>query len=221
MDLATEIYISRCNNAPCGEATIRLFKGADSSAQQELCSSVLTFLKGSKLQRQLLKQNNPMVYDRIEKVWQIRQKHMVQGLPTQYLFYLKCCLDVSCTHPFCNQQAVSVRTWFPGGPQLAYLPFPVPDPSQPWGNANCRGQCSGHFLPPDKAIDMELSPMKRPPSQVLKEIFDGSGGDISEECVLAAAQKCLLPPAEVKIWFDHLQKNRKRGAEKAAATRRH
>lgn len=225
MDLATEIYISRCDNAPCGETTIHLFKGADSTAEQELCSSVVTFLKGSKSQRQLLKQNNPGVYERIEKVWQIREKHMVQGLPAQYLFYLKCCLDVDCTHPFCNQQ-VSVSTWFPGGPQLSYLPFPVPDPSQPWGNSNCsrcEGQCSGHFLPPDKAIVAQLSPMKMPPSQVLKEIFDGLSDDISEECVLAAAKKCLLPPAEVKIWFDHLlqiQKNRKRGAEKAAATRR-
>ena len=46
--------------------------------------------------------------------------------------------------------------------------------------------------------------------------------DISEECVIYAAQKCLLPPTEVKIWFDHLlqiQKTRKTGAEKAAATR--
>ena len=37
------------------------------------------------------------------------------------------------------------------------------------------------------------------------------------------AKKCLLPPFEVRIWFEHLeqiQKNRKRGAEKAAETRR-
>ena len=36
----------------------------------------------------------------------------------------------------------------------------------------------------------------------LKEIFEGLSDDISEECVIDAAKKCLLPPSEVKIWFD-------------------
>ena len=85
MDLATDIYISRCDNAPCGETAIRLYKGADSTDKQELCSSVLTFLKGSKLQKRSLKETNPTVYERIENVWQIRQKHMVQGLPPSTL----------------------------------------------------------------------------------------------------------------------------------------
>lgn len=72
MDLATDIYISRCDNAPCGETTIRLYKGADSTAKQELSSSALTYLKGSKLQKSLLKQNNPEMYERIERVWRCK-----------------------------------------------------------------------------------------------------------------------------------------------------
>ena len=35
-----------------------------------------------------------------------------------------------------------------------------------------------------------------------------------------AAKKCLIPPADVRMWFDHLAKrNRKGGAEKDAETR--
>ena len=35
MDLATDVYISRTNHCPCGETTIGLYKGADSSQKQE------------------------------------------------------------------------------------------------------------------------------------------------------------------------------------------
>ena len=66
--------------------------------------------------------------------------------------------------------------------------------------------------------------MKKPPSQLLKEAFDKLKEHVgSEEYILQTARECLLSPAEVRIWFDHLtqiRKNRKRGAEKAAATRR-
>lgn len=48
MDLATDIYIRRCDGASCGSASIHLFKGADSSTYQELSTHVLTFLKGPK-----------------------------------------------------------------------------------------------------------------------------------------------------------------------------
>ena len=86
MDIATNIYISRCDNAPCGDTVIHLFKGANSTSNQELCSHVLTFLKGSEAQKKALEGEKPEVYCRIQKVWQIRQKHMVRGLPSQYFF---------------------------------------------------------------------------------------------------------------------------------------
>ena len=54
MDLATDLYISRANGAPCGDTTIQLFKGADSSINQEL-RHILTFLKGTKNQKAQLK----------------------------------------------------------------------------------------------------------------------------------------------------------------------
>ena len=44
MDQATDIYISRVNGSPCGDAVIHLFKGADSSFNQELRRDVLMTL---------------------------------------------------------------------------------------------------------------------------------------------------------------------------------
>lgn len=155
MDLATDIYIRRCDGAPCGSASIHLFKGANSSTYQELSTHVLTFLKGSQTQKEQLMQEKSEVYRLIEKVWQVRQRHMVKGLPSQYAFYLKCCLDEKCFHPLPSGSAESTSSWFPGGPSVTYFPFLVPDPSQPWGNphcSKCEGQCWGHFLDPKTAI---------------------------------------------------------------------
>ena len=55
MDQATEIYISPTNGAPCGDTKIQLFKGPDSTANQELHTDVLLFLKGTKFQKAQLK----------------------------------------------------------------------------------------------------------------------------------------------------------------------
>jgi hypothetical protein len=89
LNRATDIYIERCNGAPCGDTQLQLFKGADSSENQELRKAVLIFLKGTKKEQEKLKQDEPDVYKLIEQVWIIRSKHMQPDLPSQYIFYLK------------------------------------------------------------------------------------------------------------------------------------
>ena len=67
-----------------------------------------------------------------------------------------------------------------------------------------------------------LSKVPKPPSAVLKQLFSSSNGVISEDMVESAAKKVLLPPDECHIWLNHLKTvvdNRRRGAQKAAATR--
>ena len=62
--------------------------------------------------------------------------------------------------------------------------------------------------------------MAQPPSVISKNLFKPS---MSEETIQKAAKKALLPVDEVKIWLGHLEAvtaNRKRGAAKAASTRR-
>ena len=65
--------------------------------------------------------------------------------------------------------------------------------------------------------------MVKPPSQVLKEAFTELSGDITDDDIKQLSKRTLLPPEEVEMWLEHLktiQQNRKRGAEKAAATRK-
>ena len=80
------------------------------------------------------------------------------------------------------------------------------------------------FLNPDIAMQTTgASATVRPPSQVLKEAFTELNGHCTDDDIKKLSKSTLLPPEEVQIWLEHLrtiQQNRKRGAEKAAATRR-
>ena len=215
MDDATDIYISRTNGAPCGDTQIQLFKGADSSDNQDLRADILIFLKGNATQKQQLMEEKPERWASMEEVWGIRNRHMKTGLPQQYVFYLKCCLAKNCTHPLCqnNSDLELPSTWFPGGPSLDYVPLPIADPSQPWGSTNCskckEKTCYGHFLSPEEALKSSITPMK-PPSQILKKAYDKlKDKDPSDAYINEMAKATLLPPEEVGYWFEHLKNTRR------------
>ena len=79
-----------------------------------------------------------------------------------------------------------------------------------------------HFLSPEEALTSDDPPMSIPPSRLLKEFFS-SNPEPTEDMVKYIAKSTLLPVNEVDIWLSHLQtvdNNRKRGAAKAAETRR-
>jgi hypothetical protein len=62
-----------------------------------------------------------------------------------------------------------------------------------------------------------------PPSQVLAQVFKDSVCFPTDEVISATAKKVLLTPEDIRMWFQHLQiveTNRKKGAKKAAATRK-
>ena len=59
MKLATEVYMNRVNGCPCGEGTIRLYEGADSTTYQELRGKVIQFLKGTKQQKKISSNSIP------------------------------------------------------------------------------------------------------------------------------------------------------------------
>ena len=105
--------------------------------------------------------------------------------------------------------------------------MPVLDETRPFGDpscTSCQGICSGHFLPPEQVLDLEETPMAQPPSVILKEFFTSLQGSEPTDGVLTdVASKTLLPTSEVRIRLDHLKTvelNRKRGASRAAMTRR-
>ena len=226
MRLATEVYINRVNQCPCGEGNISLFEGADSTKFQELRSVVIKFLKGSKQQKAALKQSNPDTYSYVENVWNVRNSHMVSNYPTQYVFQLICCYQPTCIHHFCRTgNFKDLPKWFLGGPNVSYIPMPIPDPARQWGSINCpkcTGKCYGHFLEPNIAMLSPLKCLSKPPSSYIKEIVD-KNDHLSDREIEDISKAVLLPPEEVEIWIQHLKtvkENRKQGAIRAAQTRK-
>ena len=149
---------------------------------------------------------------------------MVPELPSNYIFFLKACYKPLCDHPVCQRGKPSnPHLWYPSGPPLSNIPFPVPDPIWPRGDQNCtacQGVCSGHFY--IRLIDTD-NPIMKPPSVILKQKFSDSHGQITDQFIEQTAKEALLSSDETKIWIEHLVtvvKNRKRGATKAAATRK-
>lgn len=146
------------------------------------------------------------------------------GYPPQYVYYLLCCFRPGCIHPLCQKHVGMSQSnfmWFPQGPPLTYLPLPVPDPERPWGNNSCQqcsGFCNGHFLVPQDALSSNAvqMAMAMPPSSMIQQAMKQS--EVSE-----LSKKVLLPEEEVQFWISHLKTvatKRKRGAQKAAVTRR-
>lgn len=66
LQAAIDIYIQRCNGAPCGDTQIVLFKGADSSDLQERREDLITFLKGPCQAKSQLKAEKPELYNHFQ-----------------------------------------------------------------------------------------------------------------------------------------------------------
>ena len=80
MDLATEVYMNRVNGCSCGETRIQLFRGANSTVDQERRTHLLQYLKGSLKQKQKLRVLQPDLYAHFERISDIKftsfcQKH--------------------------------------------------------------------------------------------------------------------------------------------------
>jgi len=226
LSVAIDAYISRVNGCPCGDTTIHLYRGAESGNSQAKREKLLVFLKGSKREKEGLKHNNPELFKEFQEVWNVRNNHLVTGLPSQYVFFLLCCYQKGCSHGLCQAGKPNEPvTWYPGGPSVQYLPFPVLDPDHPWGNprcSSCKGSCAGHYktLLVDVTLPGEKMKIVQPPSIVLKGLLPKIiCGTLS---VQEAAKAVYLPEDDCKLWLDHLKtvtENRKRGAKKAATTR--
>jgi hypothetical protein len=49
VDIATDVYIDRVNEAPCCRTTLQLYKGAKDAILQERRPSLLIFLRGNEV----------------------------------------------------------------------------------------------------------------------------------------------------------------------------
>ena len=234
LDSAIDVYISRVDGAPCASTQIHLFKGPNSKEYQEESELVKVFLKGSVEEKEELKESHKYMYTKFEMIWNVRKRHLIEGFPAKYIYLLRCCYNhEECSHPLCKK-AESYRpkenSWFPNGPPLSYTPIPTPDPDRPFGNTNCaecKGDCSGHYMKPDKLMAHFLQGGKvakaTPPSEVIQAVYQKHKGIPPPNVILDTARQVLLPIDEVELWFKHLKQtseNRAAGAKKAAETRK-
>ena len=229
---AIDVYLERVDGAPCAGTHINLFKGADSSSERYESELLKVFLKGGKEAKERLKAEHPAIYEKFERVWTLRENHLVdRELPQKYVFFLACCYQPGCIHPMCSKESQdSEQVWYPGGPHLKYVPIPTPDPDRPYGDQECQdceGVCCGHYLKPDKLWQHANSGEKlgkpQPPSEVILAVYREHKCVPSEAIIQQVARNVLLPSEEVKFWFVHLHQtheNRRKGAQKAAQTRR-
>ena len=207
--------IIRVDGCPCGDTTIKLYKGSESEEHHTISGKLDTFLKGSNKQKELLRKESPDFFSHFTMIWDIRNRHMIKGLPSSYIFFfLKCCYQPDCTHPVCQSgHPSSTVCWYPGGYPVSYLPLPVPDSERPWGSqtcSTCKGFCAGHYSKFVDTNDPAALKSIKPPSVVLKQKFSELVNKLVTE---DDARSVLLSVKDMKIWIDHLAtvvQNRKR-----------
>ena len=237
MEAALQVYLDRVNDIPFGSSVIKMYRGATDKHATELKDqrqNLLVYLRGTKAAKAELKKKEPNQYHYFEQVWNLRNQHMVPNLPSGYVFALKACYKEGCIHPVCkNGKPANDSLWFPGGPSIQYLPFPVPDPKRPWGAKECdkcSGICSGHYKGPEEVLAVDNCNLSKasisPPSTVIKDAFDKKQKEcleLTSDEIEKLAKQTLLRTDEVEMWVRHLsdvRKHRQAGAQKASAKRK-
>ena len=222
---AIEVYIDRVNGTPAMGTTIQLFPGVDGktgSWYHIRRPALLTFLKkGAKAEKEKLKADHPDWYQYFEKIWKIRNDHIVaSSIPTKYCFLLKCCGSAQCLHPSCTGKPLEVN-WFAAGPSIGkVLPTPVIELVSPDGKScsRCDKACAGHYKTeiPTKADTVAPIPSVLIAAEVEKDPL------FNDQRIKAIARDCIVPPKTVLFYVNHLKQvkhNRARGAVKAAQTK--
>lgn len=95
-------YISRVDETPCMKTSIHLFKGPETPLNHDRRGKLLSFLRGTKKDKEELKKKEPTLYKYFREVWRVRVNHMDNSFPSNYVFMLKCCGMRNCPHPLCQ-----------------------------------------------------------------------------------------------------------------------
>jgi len=237
LDLAADVNISRVQGAPCGEAKVQLYKGADGPEAKKLLNRrqmLLKFLSGKSAEKESLKRNHPKMYNYFQQVWKVYLSHKLPNMCNKYFLVLSLCFQPGCPHSLCMAGNKEQSCWYEDGPPLTYFPLPVPDPAKPWGSdcSSCKGRCPGHYMKPQQAwLHLQEHGNKDvqsdPPSVILQDAFSEtvkSGTDILDDKarIENLAKETHLTVDETVMWLNHLKGIRARrikGAQKAAAKR--
>lgn len=101
MSAALDQYIERVDGTSCMKTRIHLSRGVEDHIFVKRRPQLLVFLKGSKIDKEDLKQKKPTLYNYFSEIWQVRNNHVDESLPLNYVFMLKCCGRKGCPHPLC------------------------------------------------------------------------------------------------------------------------
>ena len=229
------MYISRVQGAPCGEAKVQLYKGADGPEAKKLLNRrqmLLKFLSGKSTEKESLQRNHPEMYKYFQQVWKVYLSHKLPNLSNKYFLVLALCFQPGCPHSLCMAGNKEQSCWYQGGPPLTYFPLPVPDPAKPWGGdcSSCKGQCSGHYMKPQQAwLHVQEHGNKDvqsdPPSVIFQDAFNEtvkSGTDILEDKaqIENLAKETHLTVQETVMWLNQgIRARRVKEAQKAAVKR--
>ena len=170
------------------------------------------------------------MYKKISKILDLHWRHLVPGVPTQYVLYLRCCYEKNCIHPRCRRgRPEEGPSWYPGGPPLSFAPLPAVVPGRPAGRDDCPQcpqLCLGHYLKPQmlqKSFKNGTQNAVKPPSEVLLAEMKQLKYEMpSDHAMLELSKEVLLAPEETKMWLEHLcqiHRNRVDGARNAAQKR--
>ena len=102
MEAALKQYIERVDQTPCMRTCISLHRGVTGNDIVNRRPQLLVFLKGNATDKEKLKKESPEQYHYFNKVWKIRQNHVDDSPPANYVFLLRCCGKTDCPHPLCS-----------------------------------------------------------------------------------------------------------------------
>ena len=90
-------------------------------------------MKGSQKEQLALQKIYPdSCYKEFQTIWSIHNSHMINHLPSQYIFMLTCCYKLECMHSVCKKgEPTEPVNWYVGIPPITTLPFPAKDEERP------------------------------------------------------------------------------------------
>ena len=204
-----------------------LYKGCEESSLITRRPLLLTYLRGTKAQKEELKKTHSNLYRYFTTISTILRDHSISShLPLKYALILRCCFKPTCVHPICHSTSSANTTtniknaktnktfqtailWSDNGPSIANtLPIPVKDKSNP-----------GHYL--QRLTNIHNDKLAPVPSVFLSKEYERNK-KFSRSRIQRLAAECLLDEDTVKFYVNHLERceaNRKKGVEKAKKTR--
>ena len=98
MSAAVDQYIERVDGTACMKTKIHLTRRR---RPRFYCTSISASNVPEREKGRSERPKNPTLFQYFTEIWQVRNNHMDESLPINYVFMLKCCGRKGCPHPSC------------------------------------------------------------------------------------------------------------------------